>query len=229
MAISIDATSAAANNVTGVTSVTWSHTVASGATILVVQSGLVTTGTTISGITFNGTALTRAVQYYNSFNVQSEIWYLVSPTATTANIVVTYSVDANKALEPKNGAISMLGTDTSSPLGVTGTAGTSTGAVTKSVTTTAANSYLVDMVTQAGTDLGSPTGSGQTQAWRDLNSAGGGTDGGGSYMATTSTGSYTMSWGGTTTGNWAYTVAEIKEAAASGAVYRRLALTGVGN
>lgn len=227
--IAMDYASHAANNVTAVTSVTWAHTVTTGATALVVQSGLVTTGTTISGITFNGTSLTRAVQYYNSFNVQSEIWYLLSPTATTANIVVTYSVDANKALEPKNGAISLFNTDTSSLIGVTGTAGTSTGAVTKSVTTTVANSYLVDMITQSGTDLGSPTGSGQTQIWRDLNSAGGGTDGGGSYMATTSTGSYTMSWGGTTTGNWAYTVAEIKAPSASGAVSRRLALTGVGN
>jgi hypothetical protein len=214
-AITVDATSTAANNVTNVSSVTWSHTTHTGATLLVVQSGMVTTGTTISGITYNGSALTRAVQFYNTFNVQSEIWYLANPSIGTANIVVTYAVDANKALEPKNGAISLFGTDTTNPIGATTTAGSNTGAVTKSITTTAANSYLVDMIEQSGTDLGSPTGSGQVQIWRDLNSAGGGTDGGGSYTPTTSTGSYTMSWGGTVTGNWSYTIAEVKAAAST--------------
>ncbi len=75
---------------------TFSHTVPSGTDILVVVlQGWVmgetdTEGATPSGITWNGAPLTRIALTGGGWgDSQHGIWYLVSPAATTANIVVS--------------------------------------------------------------------------------------------------------------------------------------------
>lgn len=48
----------------------------------------------VSGVTFNSVALTNAIKGYftdnSSFDISTEIWYLIAPDITTANVVVTY-------------------------------------------------------------------------------------------------------------------------------------------
>lgn len=73
-------------------SITFSHTVNTQSNqILVVTSGIEDDATTaITGITYNGVALTSSVNTTNS-NRRAEIWYLLNPPTGTANVVITYA------------------------------------------------------------------------------------------------------------------------------------------
>ena len=71
---------------------TFSHTVPSGTNLLIVflQGWIVGESNPPSSITFNGTNLTRITLSSGSFwHQQQGLWYLVNPTATTANIVIS--------------------------------------------------------------------------------------------------------------------------------------------
>lgn len=75
------------------TTLTWSHTVGSGTNVLevaVAHEGSGTT-TTVSSVTFGGASLTLAASQHfeTTYDTRVEVWYLVSPTPSTANIVVT--------------------------------------------------------------------------------------------------------------------------------------------
>lgn len=74
------------NDVDG--TVTFSHTVGT-ANILFVWVAWATTASTITGITYNGVAMTQAVR--QSTNRATEIWYLVNPSAGANNVVITGS------------------------------------------------------------------------------------------------------------------------------------------
>lgn len=92
--ITIDAVSSSSG--AGVSSLTFAHTVAANAKILIVSTGHAnaTPARTVSGITYNGVALTAARQDANTpATVQwlNGIWYLLNPPAGTADIVITLS------------------------------------------------------------------------------------------------------------------------------------------
>ena len=114
----------------------WEHTTVTDENSLWVHIGV--HNTTVTGITFNGDALTEAVESTDG-TYRSYWYYVVNPDIGTYSIAVTYAGTGYGA----GGAIAFSGTDTSSPLGVTGTAtGTGTNP-TKTVTSTEDDSYVL--------------------------------------------------------------------------------------
>lgn len=69
----------------------WSHTVSSGSALcLIVKLGWY--GTTTTGVTYNGVALTRLTTHSNSLGSDmSEIWYLKNPPVGAFNVVVSFT------------------------------------------------------------------------------------------------------------------------------------------
>ena len=97
MALAVDATSHATAETADDNSITWAHTVGVGANKLValVGNGLGDTvaNRQVSTMTYNGVAMTEAVDSNAATWASSSIWYLDSPTADGAphNIVVTWA------------------------------------------------------------------------------------------------------------------------------------------
>jgi hypothetical protein len=64
--------------------------------LLVVSTGGAGSSADVTSVTFGGTALTQAIDQDGSFGATAEIWYLTlgsSGSATTGNVVVTYSAN----------------------------------------------------------------------------------------------------------------------------------------
>ena len=73
----------------------------------------------ISGVTWNGVEnFTRAVFLENGSGTRSEIWYLVNPTATSADVVTTWGGASNRR---GAGVYSYYNVHQASPIGVTNT------------------------------------------------------------------------------------------------------------
>lgn len=130
------------------------------------------TASAVSGITFNSVALTKLDSQVGASFSRSEIWYLINPTVTTANVVVTHTSSDHSVV----GALVASGVDQ-----VTGlrTAAKSTGSST-SVTNTVVGVGVDDLVFDSlcidGTGHLTAPGAGQTEQW-DLEPAAGSTTG----------------------------------------------------
>jgi outer membrane lipoprotein-sorting protein len=120
LVITTGATTSAATT-TAQTSLTFSHTVASGADrILVVSVAISDNNTSINSVTYGGQALTFLESEVQSGGggVKTELWYLVAPTQGTANVVVqTASAETIVA-----GATTFYGVDQVQPFGSPATA-----------------------------------------------------------------------------------------------------------
>lgn len=122
--------------------------------ILIVSAGVQSAAQTISGITWNGVeTFTQAVTLDNGAGTRTEIWYLVNPTATTADIVTTWSSSVNRR---GAGVYSYYNVNQASPIGVTNTASGTSTTTTGTITPTTAGSLIVDVEVSesgsAGTD-----------------------------------------------------------------------------
>jgi hypothetical protein len=182
-------TSSATAWTTDVTSRTWSHTVSGGDNRLLAVSVSNRDNTTdgdrvISGITYNGTALTQAVSQDDTSagdNMRAEVWYLVNPPVGTASVVVSFA--GGGPTRGQAGAVSFTGAAQTSPVDVTG--GTNTGTnpdISNSVTATAS----------AGGDVGRPP-----LAWWKMDDNTGATtvdSSGNGYTGNFDTGSESPSW-----------------------------------
>lgn len=126
-----------------VSSKTFSHTCSTASNrVLYVLAGCSTS--TISGVTYNGVAMTRAVQV-NLQSSWSELWYLVAPATGTNNVVITCA-GSNSIT---GGAVSYINAAQTGQPDATHADGAQTGSVTsysQSITTVTAN----DMVLLAG-------------------------------------------------------------------------------
>src|SRR5438552_1452153 len=69
---------------------TFSVTVKPGDTVLSVVDGYRAVGKTIASVVFNGQNLTKSAGILGN-TMGAEVWSLKNPTATTANVVITYS------------------------------------------------------------------------------------------------------------------------------------------
>ena len=186
-AISVDAVST--SKVTNLVSLTFSHTVGSGANRLLIVGVTMTKGTkTCDSVTYGGTALTLIGVSQTGDAVKAYLWKLASPPSGAANVVVTCSAAENFAA----GAMSFTNVDISSPNGTFAAAsGTSTG---PSVSVNSATGDLVvDAVASAGDGVSLAVGASQTLQWTNkTGTAGGNALGGGSIEAGAA--SVTMSW-----------------------------------
>ena len=202
--------------------ITWSHTCVANTTLLVVTAGfwqdVAGTGT-ITALTYNGVALTKAIGYtYDQF--RTEIWYLINPTtgsAKTVSATVTGECDKRDFVSS-----SWLGTDTTSPLDVTNTPGNGSTNTTVSgtVTTTVANDVIIDAVARYGT-AALTKGANQTLLKSDITGSSGS---GSSYRIATTATSYGSTWTNSGAENWSYVIAAFKPASGSNVNYPATAI-----
>lgn len=190
------------------TSLTFAHTCTASDLIYV---GVGTTDGTnnASSVTYNAVALTMAIQATNGSTHVGEaaVWYLSNPSSGANNVVVDFPFTARYA----GGATCLAGTNTSSPIGATNQLTGNSNSVSQSITTTQANSVVVDSVLdkQTGTDT---KGASQTQIWQVACGLSSSHCEASSQSAPT-TGSYTMSWSLGSAVVWATALAEILPAA----------------
>jgi hypothetical protein len=212
MAIALDAVALSAASA-AVSSLTFSHTVNSGSnSILIVSVGgsdSVTPGNCIpTGVTYGGVSLTKVGSATETgAGNGASVWYLLAPTVGTANVVVTFgaSIATSQA-----GSISLFGVHQTTPVDVSGGAA----ALSVTLTTTAANDWIIDAAA-VGTGNGgriSGFGAGQTAIYpASFNSTQGG-----SYSGPYSTGSNTVSFTASGFTQEAYFAAAFQPAAGGG-------------
>jgi len=125
-----------------------SFTVASNSNRILIVCPDVGQGTQeVSGITWNTDEdFTRAVAANagGGANRRAEIWYLINPTATTADIVTTWG---SAAIDKGMGVYSYYNVDQTTPLGITNTDTASGTTTTGTLTPTTAGSLIVDSYT----------------------------------------------------------------------------------
>jgi len=207
-AIAFDATSNANNDDS---TLTLAHTCTGSNLVLTVSTASYRGESTC---TYNGVSMTKGVNASQG-QAKSAVWYLANPATGAKNVLFTpVSSGTNFVC-----AVSFSGANTASPIGTNGTStAVSSTTISKAVTTTFANSFLVDCI---GTEQDAAhvygADAGQTQRmWAQINSWSGG---GASTKPTTTTGSYTLGWtksSGTTAIALSLSVLEIRELVASG-------------
>lgn len=193
-----------------VSSVTFSQVVSAGSDrALVVCSQTrhsATPGKSITGVTFNTTEAFTYVRAdaragANSAGFTTELWYLVAPTVTTANVVVTYSAANADAIGVSSTLLT--GVSQTSPIDShAGSSGAST-APAAIITTVADNAAIVDCAI-GRTNGGLTVGAGQTvRTDRLIGSSV--VDGAGvsTVIPKTPAGAETMNWTQGTAEDWA--------------------------
>ncbi len=208
-------TSAAMSSSAGASSLTWSHTVASGSNGMLIVNVAVNSDVGVSSVSYGGTALTRLGTVTNPGGslVTSEIWYLAAPAVGTANVVVTLAGSDTLAA----GATNFYGVDQTTPFGTFVSATGSGGAPTVNVTS-AAGEVVVDAAVFRARNTAT-VGAGQTQLWvQGTGTSGSDTAGAGSTEAGAAT--VTMSWtsSGSGTGEWATGAVALRPAPMTGGI-----------
>jgi hypothetical protein len=162
-----------ANGVT-ITSLTISsHTVGSATDrVLYIGIGVRDPGSSssvITGITWNGTEnLTQKHSERNGTSQHTEIWTLVAPTETTADIVISFSTTVGRTIA---GATNYQDVNQSTPVEANaGSNGTGSPASTP-ITTVNDNALLVDTI-GIHNNVALAPGTGQTERW-EVNASGG--------------------------------------------------------
>jgi hypothetical protein len=202
---------ASGSNATG--NITFAHNIPTGNNYRILIVGVAiedTSGTpraTVSGITYNGVAMTylNAITTSDS-NGRTEIWYMLNsslPASGSYNIIVSF------ANGPHNGAVAMSASLTNvkqeAPGSVTNS-NTGSGTISTNITTTEDYSWLIDAV-QNGTNTAFTPGTGQTER---LDLGVGSMRGAMSTKPTTLKGLQTMSWTNSSTLRNSHVVASLK-------------------
>ncbi|MBS0495873.1 MAG: tandem-95 repeat protein, partial [Proteobacteria bacterium] len=213
LAISTGNTSSAVSASAGASSLTWSHTVASGSEGMLMVNVAVKGTSGATTVTYGGVSLTRLGTITNGSGVKqtSELWYLKAPTAGTANVVVTLPA-SNQAVAA--GSTNFFGVDQTTPFGTyvsaTGTGGTPTVTVASAL-----GDIVIDAAGQHARSSVTP-GTGQTQLW-EQRSGTSASDISGASSTKPGAASVTMSWTSTGTGNaeWATGAVALKASLAN--------------
>ena len=131
--VSVDAATNSAAELTGTSSLTFAHTTTTTGSKLLLLVGVSmniknSPTTTVSGVTYNGTALTSLGFQNDAGNTRRvEMWYLPNPSTGNKNVVVSVNITAGKTVGVVAGAITFTGVDQTVPLGsfvsANGTAG----------------------------------------------------------------------------------------------------------
>ena len=166
----------------------------------------------VDSVYFNTTEqLTQAVGIDNGAQVTSYKYYIVNPTATTANVTVTMKGTCQSVYVS---ACILTGVDTADPIDATNSdsdiSDTST-TIGGSITTSDANSVLIDGVVLDDDD-GHTMNAYSGRVERRDQSDPGDSESGASTRTTTTAGAYSMDWTKPSTSeDWAWTVVAIKE------------------
>lgn len=170
--------------------------------------------------TYNGVSLTKIRSDEAAGNNRTEIWYLKNPTSGSN----TLQINGTGAVLKFYGVYILTGVDQTNPVDAqNGTSGNSS-APSTSVTTVAANAFIVSTLSHE--DGVNTIGSGQTQQY-DLDSQSYENATGGSRAATTAT-AYTMNWSLASGQSWAISAASFAPAGGAAITVKTLAALGVG-
>ena len=189
-----------------------SHTVGSATNrVLIVVATARNNGTdSVSGIDWNTSeALTLIRAQQQTTSIRTEVWRLIAPTETTADVVITWTGTPGEAV---GGASNYQDVDQSTPSEAdNGSNGTATSASTE-VTTVNADALLVDAVCELTSQALTP-GTGQTERWEHQASfeASASSD---EAAATAQAYTQTYSWSGSN--DFAHVVVALKAVAAGG-------------
>lgn len=175
--------------------------------------------TTVNSVTFGGTGLTSQGKRVQGDDAYSEIWSLLAPANSTADIVVT--LDANDSCAVIVCAMSFSGVHQSATFGTLVSNSATTGTAISVVAVSATNELVFDVVAYenpAPTDT-LTVGAGQTQRW-NIYQSGGSDSRDATGCGSTEPGSVatTMSWTSSNNGDWAICAIPIKPAAAGAVV-----------
>lgn len=228
MAVTFDTSSSAAKETAG-SSLTFSATVNTGSNRILVVGAFAYDDITgpgasvITGITFNSNALTAGVQgYYTdgaSFDVSYELWYLIAPTQTTANVVISYTGAVNHI---HAFAASFFGVKQTSPMDDSDSIFDTTGTThSLTLTTTDTGNVLVDV---NGSDHPLTLGASQNSVM-DLVSHGYR----GSYKIVAGAGNYDMTETTTVNSQSGHAAISLLPAASAGVTLHLLSSLGAGS
>lgn len=131
--------------------------------VVCIQTKDVSADTPSSGVTFNTSeAMTHIHRDIRAATfLSADLWYLVNPTVTTANVVVTFP-NGNNTHEMAFSAVLLTGVDQTTPIDAQNGSNGSSSTLSTIVTTVAANAWIVDCA--HGLDCaGLTVGAGQTQ------------------------------------------------------------------
>jgi len=151
-------TSSATTGTSTAGSLNWNHVSVGGDRLLLVEIST-QEDETVSGVTYNGDALTQAASHTRvTGNLRTEIWYRVAPDLGTNAIVITMSGAAYISAT----ALTLNDVNQTTPIGDTSDADGSSTAPSVVVTTTTDNSLVVDSLSAASDPLTATAGSGQS-------------------------------------------------------------------
>ncbi|MFZ0956220.1 MAG: S24 family peptidase, partial [Candidatus Sulfotelmatobacter sp.] len=148
--VAVDATTSGTADAAGTATVavTVAHTTTTTANRLLIVGVSInltnSTGTTVSSVTYGGTALTRQ-GFHNDAGLtrRVEMWSLLAPASGTANVVVNVNVLTNATVGVVVGATTFTGVDQTVPMGTFVSAdGAVAGCVTSANPTSSCNSQL---------------------------------------------------------------------------------------
>ena len=133
MALAFDAGSGSNDGGGAATSLTWSHTCTGSELVLLVGAFLDNlTSDTITGVTYNGVALTKILGAVGSSNEgYMTFWYLIAPATGAHNVVVSFTPANNISAC----ALSLTGSDPTAPID-SSNSGTNGGGSTLTLATT---------------------------------------------------------------------------------------------
>jgi hypothetical protein len=184
------------SSTTSASSSTFAHN-ATGAAVLVLRCTYHdgNFGRTISGITYDGVALTKVDSAGPLFGMRAELWYLVGPHTGSHNVVVSYTAACT---QHSHEARNYINVNTSSPVGTPQKTTATAHTVSVTVTGVGAGALVIE-VTKYFSSESSPN-SGQVQDFEDNISS---YRGAGSHKS--GTGSISMGWTRDNAGNcdWA--------------------------
>lgn len=188
MAIALDATTTQTPTASG----SFNHTCTGSdlALFVIVHLRTSTSGDSVS-VTYNGGPMSTAVSVDFAASGSKKCWifYLANPATGSHAVAYTFTGAAESVVT----AISFTGVNQASPVGGTGSNTTASAtSLTTNITTTAANSWILDAMNEGGSTPFTP-GGGQTQRWGAASTPNGMT-GYGSTKTTTTAGSNSTSW-----------------------------------
>jgi hypothetical protein len=186
-------TSSSNSSASSGTTLSWSHTVSNQSNrvlVVGVTAEHSSSSCQASSVTYGGQSMTKITQNVAGTSTYqcSSLWYLLAPSAGTANVTVTYqSSITNKTA----GAVGLYNVKQAAP-DASNSSSSNSGATSTSVTTLAAGSWVVD-VFGSGQAVGNLTAaSGQTGRWTA--DSGSTQSGGMSTKSVASPGSTSVTW-----------------------------------
>jgi hypothetical protein len=208
------AASATVASRSGGSSLTFSHTTPSGSNrLLVVGVSVNNDNRSVTGVTYNGVALTRAGTRSNDDDATAEIWYLVNPPVTTADVVVSLSGSIGSSYGFVAAALPLNGVDQSTPVGTFQSSTGDSSSASLNVTSSSSGDFVLAVyASEQGSNSGSCTqGSGQTEYW-DTRGGSSGTTQLGCGMSKPGGGTVSFSISNSNSDHWAMGAVPIKSA-----------------